>query len=447
MRQELYNPSGFYDSSYLKMKINTNDSFLDFSNISEVGKATFLHEYIHYLQDITTTNGLFNIVAEVDYIKIFNVKLQQEGINNLIVPFETTALDGNAHYNLQMRKIWVGGGDHKNYTGDYIVNTEEEVIDLENGRPPLSFKRVFIQWGNPEIGGAKYYFGSYCISECMAYEIEQVLYEDIIKPDPPQMPYQSARLLADKVYPDFTNNVENLIALCDVSLMYNDSGFVFYHILNMMYETGYYPPTPENIYEYVFREMKFRYDIIVNPIELFFFAGHLANLQLNEYFRSNIYKSNSIWIARTLSAAQNIRTQIPSFILDLIRGGDLKDNIIFKAIKLRLGTPLIVNNENQVYFENILNGLGYKLEPQYFWVFKEIKELITKNWNERNTLNLCGLKDFCDKSCDEQGVDRFTDIRCRNNPWDRSNDHNPQLCYFGATWKAWALQGKGLEQV
>ncbi len=68
MREKLYTSAGFYYSSYFRIKVNTNDSFLVYDNtLSELGAATFLHEYIHFLQDITTTHGLFNIISEVDF--------------------------------------------------------------------------------------------------------------------------------------------------------------------------------------------------------------------------------------------------------------------------------------------------------------------------------------------------------------------------------------------
>lgn len=99
-----------------------------------------------------------------------------------------------------------------------------------------------------------------------------------------------------------------------------------------------------------------------------------------------------------------------------------------------------------MFFENILNGYGYNIEPQYFWVFNEIKDLITKNWTDLKTLNLCGLKVFCDKSFEDQGIDTFTDYRCRNEPWKRSDNPNRELCSFGSAWKVWRFQGKTLEQ-
>ncbi len=442
MRNILFTSAGFYYSSYFRIKLNTDDSFLVYdNNLSELGAATFLHEYIHFLQDITTTHGLFNIATEVDFIKVFNSKLRTDEVNSIQTPFKTIDSDGNVHANREMHKVWIGSGKNKNFSGDYEVVTESITLSVGTNTWPLV--RECLKVGDDFNGGFKYYFGSYCICEGMAYEIENAVYPNVIQ-KPPILPYSAPRLIANKLYPKFTNNVENLVALCDSSLMYNDPGRVFCYILRHMNQAEYYPTKPEDIYEYVFTEIKFEYQNITQPLELFYFAGHIANLQLSDYFKSNIFENNSIWIARLISASETIRTQIPSFILDLMRGGDIRNNISFEVIKRKLGTPIIVNNHYEMFFENILNGYGYQIEPEYFWVFSEIRDLITKKWSELGRINLCGLKEFCDKSAETIGTGRFTDYRCHNEPWERSNDSDQELCPFGATWKAWGLQGKSL---
>lgn len=440
MREKLYTTAGFYYSSYFRIKVDTNDSFLNFDEtLSELGAAIFFHEYIHFLQDITTTHGLFNITNEVDFIKLFNSKLQIDGVNSLNVPFVSSVEDGNTHINMEMKKIFIGAGEHKNFDQEYIVDNEQYYLRIDGSK--WQFTREFIQVGSEKEGGYKYYFGSYCICEGMAYEMEQMLYPNVILPSPTKLPYSAPRLIADKLYPNFSDNVENLIALCDASLMYSDPGMVFCKILRQMYSTSYYPQKPEDIYQYTYNHIKFEYQNINNPLELFYYVGHIVNTQLSDYFRSNIYKNNNVWIARTISASENLRTQIPSFMLDIVRSGDIRKSMTFKTVKRKLGTPIIVNNNNEMYFENILNSFGVEIEPQYFWVFSEIRDLITKQWSELERTTLCGLKDFCDKG-NEQNP--FTDIRCKNEPWIRSNDENKNLCSFGATWKSWALQGKSL---
>lgn len=100
MRTELFRGAGYYDSNYFRIYVDTEDSFLDVTQVSEIGAAISLHEYIHYLQDITTTNGLFNIASEVDYVKLLNGKIRDT--DAFQVPYEPTSEDGNVYVNLNV---------------------------------------------------------------------------------------------------------------------------------------------------------------------------------------------------------------------------------------------------------------------------------------------------------------------------------------------------------
>ena len=221
MRQELYRSAGFYDSNYLCAHIDTDEPFLSFEKdrLTELAAATFMHEYIHYLQDITTTNGLMNICSEVELIKLLNARIREAG--TLKVPYKPGPQDGNVYTNLEMRKVWIGSGTHRSYTGNFEIKTDT----WHSGN--YYIPTVILQWIDGSGEPLNYSFGSYCICESMAYEIEQKIYPGIIQPDAPDFPYRSARKLADKIYPGFTDNIEYLIALCDASLMYTASGDVF----------------------------------------------------------------------------------------------------------------------------------------------------------------------------------------------------------------------------
>lgn len=207
------------------------------------------------------------------------------------------------------------------------------------------------------------------------------------------------------------------------------------------------PAQAEHVYQYVYENTPFNFQNISNVNELFYYASHLTNLQVSEYFRSNIYRDNSLWIARTLSSAQYIRTFNPNFMLQLVRSGDIRSNAVFTTIRGKVGTPLVVNQKGEAYFSHILNEFGHSVRPEYLWVFKEIKSLMTDTKEERNRkTNLCQLKGFCEKSCIDAGQDSFTDYNCYASPWLRADETiYSQGCAFAVTWKAWGLQGRVLQ--
>lgn len=439
MRQNLYRNAGYYETCYLRMNVDSNAEFLNFDkSLSEIDIALFFHEYIHYLQDITTTYGFMNLASEVDLIKQINLKIRTSEEEDFKVPYKTDETDGNVYWNELYNKIVIGGGEHLNNLTDINIGTEKIKIDFPSN--PVEIDRVILncKTNNRDV---KYYFGSYCISETMAYELEQYVYPNVL-PAPPTFPYKTGRVIADLLYPNFSNDPLNIIALCDASLMYSDPSKIYHDMLKMMVDDNFAPKSPDDIYKYVFDRIKFNQQGIADYKELFLHWGLTAHDQINDYFTTNAFHKNSSWITSTISGAIHLRNLLPSFILDIARCGDLRESTIFQATLNKVGSPLILNNENKGFFANKLNRYGVKIDPSYFGVFKEIKGLTTKDWGERT--NLCGLKEFCQQSCTENGIEDFTNYDCRTSPWKRVNVPDVELCPFGATWKSWGLAGKNL---
>ena len=85
---------GSYSPSFFTIRIPNSENYeqlLVGDRMSEQAEAYFLHEYIHYLQDLTTIPGLSNISIVVDYIKWAT----HQGKNGkLIVPVIPTDSDG-----------------------------------------------------------------------------------------------------------------------------------------------------------------------------------------------------------------------------------------------------------------------------------------------------------------------------------------------------------------
>ena len=63
---------GYYCPSFFKMEINTKEDLSDLKSLDTQIISTFFHEYIHSLQDITTTFGLTNACIIVDRMKYYN---------------------------------------------------------------------------------------------------------------------------------------------------------------------------------------------------------------------------------------------------------------------------------------------------------------------------------------------------------------------------------------
>src|SRR5260221_14717441 len=90
-RTDLETVMGFYAPSFFRMYINTDESLENMDAWSIQTSAAFLHEYVHYLQDLTTTYGLMNISYIVDFIKTVTYNQRTGEVRSMHIPYQLSA--------------------------------------------------------------------------------------------------------------------------------------------------------------------------------------------------------------------------------------------------------------------------------------------------------------------------------------------------------------------
>lgn len=440
MRQNLYTKLGFFSPSFFRMHIDVDEDLSDLNNISQSAAATFFHEYIHYIQDISTTYGLLNIINVVNYIKAANEVMINGKLSKLEIPFKPSGHHKVIQVNREVDKYYLGSGIGLSNCTDFKVYHETNNIIADNKSHAV--KRIIIEYKNHGGDVGKYSFGGYCISESMAYGIENFVYPGELS-QPPQLPYTSANIVVNAIYPDFGKDVMNVIALCDASLMLFNPGLYFYDMLIHMRDANWLPNSPAEVYGYVEKNVVFNFNGKTTIKDLFEYIKPLAINSICDYFTvEEIFKDNKVWIKNTIENAGNFRLKLPEFLIDVTLIGDIKSNPCFAALLEILGTPFYTNQNQMGWFHSNLYQQGFDLAPEYLFVIQQIYELLSRKWENRATL--CTMLHYCQKSCEVREVDDYTDYRCRANPWDRSNDPDPDLCPLAAVWKTWGLQGKEL---
>lgn len=442
MREELYSNLGFYNSAFIKMHVKTTESLQHIGEISLETEATYFHEYIHFLQDITTAYGLMNISNIVDYIKYSNDLILKDGNSNFKIPIEPiTSLDHDVKANWELKKIYLGGGQNKNDIAkiNSICKCATTITTRSGSVTP---EKLVLDYNDSLGHNYKYSIGAYCISESMAYSMEQYIYPDVlIKPN--KLPYESVRIICDELLPGFSANPLNIIAICDVSLMSFNPGAFLYDTILSIAKSGM-PATPEDIYRHVYSTITFNYKGHTTFQQLLISQGALAINQLSDYFTTTHFKENKSWINYIISSGIDLRLTRPFFMLEVVRNGELLhdkkiNNTFLNGVLHKLGSPLTINDSfemtnipPQSYFHDTL--------LEYLWVINQIYKIYSNRLNHGTYK--CEMIEWCNESCKENQVPEYTDERCRNAPWERADDPDPNSCTFARLWKTWGLQGK-----
>ena len=271
----------------------------------------------------------------------------------------------------------------------------------------------------------------------MAYLVENSIYPNVI-PNTYDFPYKAAVKVIEHEYPSFLHNPLNALALCDASLgVFNPAEF-FFTMLTKMKNDSYLPATPEKVYRYCASNISFNFNGATNLNQLLLLTSAIASNQLCDYFTTNVFGDNKIWINYTIATAVDIRLSNPFFILEIARGGKIQTNIPFATVFNKVGTPMISNLNDEGTFFSPLQYKSYNIRPEYLWAINQIYKIYIKPLI--NNSKKCELKSWCQKSCHNQNIADYTDTNCHNSSWLRVQ--NQQSCPFAVIWKTWGLENE-----
>ena len=217
--------SGEYAFSFFYIYIEKEIDFQDFESNNEEDKGTFIHEYCHYLQDVTTTFGAYSFIY---YIQRLLAKLKQEYKQDV---YQNNILTYNEDY-------------YSLFEGDFRLEGKVSFIQDISIKKDTIYEEVYPNEDNEYIeilydGGKTIHFGNFCVAESMAYLIEKQLYN--VRERYEEFPYNMCEKVCQEEYEEFAKNEINIIGLCELSLLHYNGGVFFVKLLRTMKEENFLP--------------------------------------------------------------------------------------------------------------------------------------------------------------------------------------------------------------
>lgn len=419
---------GYYEPGFLHLRINTDHELKDLNQLAADPTttryfSTFLHEYIHFLQNVTTTYGLCSTIFLIDFIKAINYEVINDGKQEFKTPFEITN-KYNIEANLQLKTIYTGGMDNIPYIKyeNYIVENGSVTDNTGRTVEPVRYKVYYYT----KTGQLKsFYFGSACLTEYVAHAIQSKFDPNISHPD---VPYVAPELIIEKEYSEFGSDPMHIAALCDACMMSYHPAQQFFGTIARMKLEKFIPKTAAEIYEYVFAGTKFKdQNREISVIELFESTSDLALNQLNNALQSEIFTPNREWLNHIFSEARSLRLNQPDFIVSLVENAGRLSEIFYRTFH-QLGTPFFTNKAGTGGFVPPRQVDAEGIQPYQLLVFKEIINIFMGK-------KKCGLYSFCKSHSKKEIINDD----CLNAPWKRGMGDD--LCPFGQFWKTWGLNG------
>lgn len=87
--------AGAYYPSYMLMKIDTSINFDNFEGNRDEQKGTFMHEYCHFIQDVSTTYGYMTYICNLQelLIKLHLIDFEDDSVIQKIEIFIHFSVD------------------------------------------------------------------------------------------------------------------------------------------------------------------------------------------------------------------------------------------------------------------------------------------------------------------------------------------------------------------
>jgi hypothetical protein len=411
------------------MHLPTPEPLLDLNHLPAALESFYLHEYVHFLQDVSTTDGLANAAMVGDYLRyaVQHVQQPDPAVPVLLPPTASIAPQQ------ALRKLYLGDSLHDRNKPQPVSRQLADVqevdagIVLPDGRRPTRIEVTFAT-------GETFDFGANWLTESMAFIAEQLVYPHAALPA--EVAYYAVELLVDYLYPALEQqNRENVLALCDASLLFLQPGQALYRLLRRMQEQQWLPARPEDIYDYANRTLRFNFQGITTASGLLDYTAVQAIELLAGWFTAEVAQPTAIWLQHVMLRAVHLRTEKPYFILDLVRSGPIKTNPVFAHLLRWLGAPLTTNNADEG-FSILMADLpaGAAVNFDLFRAVRQLMRLFSSGHRP------CEMRPYCQKTCDDQEIPDFTDENCRHSPWNRyTSPHG--LCAFAVMWQMWGLNG------
>ena len=421
MRRKLNTTLGFYSPSFLRMHVGTKSNLTNLNSINDdFTESVYLHEYLHFIQDLTTNYGLSNICIIVDYLKFVNNHLIKQTKGKFAVPIlPIPNAPDNVHANLEFSTIYNGNGDDDVVIliGHRKLNT---TVTANLTTKTVPYIQVDYKSGSGNIDNFE--FGALCIVENMAFIIESECYPNC-EPSP-DIPYRSAEKLVELIFPIFGSNRLNVLALCDASLKTFHPGPFFYDTLIYIRDNNIPITKPEDVYD-ICNQQVINFNGIKDFNSLLNSMKNEAISQINGYFNDPQFNPIKQWLEKMISSAVDYRISNEKFPLSIARQGKFSTNKALADFMSKVGTPLVTNDiPETTLFDPHIGATT----PNYatIWAIEQIHSVL---WGCQSD---CELLDFC-KSCNIK-----TDARCINEPWERNLE---TMCAFGQMWRHWGLTG------
>ena len=443
----------YYEDCFI-IKLNEP---IDFEDVGKSDDAkhlgTFFHEYLHFLQNISTTFGNFSMA--VFYAKMNEILYQMA--NN-----PSSEMSKVIHYNdsiepyINRQDIALGDMDDWTYEPCSFLEIENVEFVKDSILEELGYgdyvtpqvRLLFIR-KNVTVESARkaehktLHFGAMCIMESMADMMDLHLYGrskagEFVQYDICKKMWQyffggiishGNNSNSSRLNENYQNRL--IFRCCEYSLMFDNPGQMYYTALFMLSEK-----LKNGLIERV-SEAEID-DFFQNCIKPNFMCNYESYYSEMVRFAEYLFPSNSSftqnvseYIMNCFECFHKIRKVNPLYFTKIYEEEPKEAKCLLIACAYK-AMPLVVNSLNETFMHNQLRneGVGLEMYAAYYAIYS----MFTKNQNS------CELLDLCKINAEEGSIKNF----CSNEPLKSADE--TKVCALGQVLHMWQSKVRRITQ-
>lgn len=389
----LYTSLGTYINSFFNFNLNTNLPIT--TNLLKSPSpllSVFIHEYLHYLQDISTVYGLINM--DMTFVRIGHFYHITD--RDIILPYTNfKTKDKIFEDNVTLFEVYENPADYFD-----LPNNQKDGNEIKIKIREETLSKLYFETGEYDVVRAHYViykkgknyrkeipFGAQAIQECMARILENKIF-NVQNDGKLHIPYDLPTVIIKSKYPRLAACDEYIFALCDASLMYYNPGDCFIHILNVMKARRFRPISVKSIYDFIFQNVSFKEGTL---FELYDKAIEKSKESLGKIVMPGFEDARD-WFNRSIDYFCNKRRTNITFLTDIIDSDPKKTMNNFYGLVLNNTSPLFYNNQYdfQILTNLFIPSTGH--DSLMYWYFLE--RMYNFVFIEKNN-RCCPYKNFC----------------------------------------------------
>lgn len=366
-----------------------------FKHVSNRDYASFIHEYIHYIQQITTPYGIKYNSYFVYSLILFRSYIETNKTISTPVVLKEAVQEAQK---LESELCEKNGS--KDFTKGCIEEIEINPSDIISAKINKTAVNIGVyDFTNNKAFEIGFQFGYTCVMESMAHLIQSLVNPDLYHAE---VPYKSAQIICAKILPELKDDTKLLISICYTALFFDNPGYAFIEILQNV-------NTLEDGMQLFQRYMQ-SYSIIFQGETMpNYRMMHILMDKFVQHLQA-LLGSDLIYFKNVIDNCKNESSSGQSLLLNSLYGEDLNKHETLKSLLDFYGFPAVDSNNTSLAVPYDPNTNRPYLETGCLVSLELIYERFTKSKNNKTCIrySICNRisrrdnKDLINEFCAEE---------------------------------------------